>query len=213
MKLGFYTVFGWLIINPLSDCHRHFEFSKSDNGFVISIPENPHIEIFIKIENFSKFRSVILNFEILTSNSKSATQKPTVAKCSLDFHVNKRFSKFWAAILELPFRISKIWQQIRNQHPRKSLYTNFHKNWKFFEIPFRHIGSTIFNFENRTTYSKSVIQKSSVYKFSWKLNDFRNFGPQYWNRHFEFRKSDNGFEISDLENPKIPTFEWIWFIV
>ena len=50
----------------------------------------------------------------------------------------------------------------RNQHPRKPLYTNFHNHWKFFAISFRHIGSTILNFENLTAYSKSVTQKPSI---------------------------------------------------
>ena len=62
--------------------------------------------------------------------------------------------------------------------------TNFHKNWKFFEISIRHIRFTILNFENLTAYSKSATQKPSVYKFSSKLNNFQNFGPPYWNRHF-----------------------------
>ena len=53
-----------------------------------------------------------------------------------------------------------------------TLYTNFHKNLKFFEIFFRHIGSAILNIEKLTAYSKSATQKPSVYKFSWKLNNF-----------------------------------------
>ena len=43
-------------------------------------------------------------------------------------------------------------------------------------------------------------RKSSVYKFSWRLNNFQNFGSPYWN-HFEFSKSDYGFVISIPENP------------
>ena len=55
LKLGSYAVFGSLIINPLSDWYRHFEFSKFDSKFVISVPENLHIRIFIKIGNFRSF--------------------------------------------------------------------------------------------------------------------------------------------------------------
>ena len=82
LKLGFYAVFGSLITNPLSDWNRHFKVLKSDMGFVISIPESPHLQIFIKVRNFSTFRSAILNFEILTVNSKSTTQKPSVNEFS-----------------------------------------------------------------------------------------------------------------------------------
>ena len=68
----------WTIFKTLD---RHFEFSKSDRGFVISIPENPYIQVFIKMENFSKLRSAIVNFENLTTDSKSATSK--IPKCQL----------------------------------------------------------------------------------------------------------------------------------
>ena len=59
LKLGFYVVFGSLMTNPLSDWNRYFDFQKSDSRFVISIPENPHIQIKIKIGTLSKFRSAI----------------------------------------------------------------------------------------------------------------------------------------------------------
>ena len=84
LKLGFYAVFGSLITNPLSDWSRHYEFFKSDSGFVISEPREPP-------------------------------------------------------------------------------YTNFHKNWKFFEIAFRH-------FDLRNTDSESEIKT--------------NYRPKYWNCHF-----------------------------
>ena len=48
--------------------HQHFEFSKSKSRFVISIPENPHIQIFIQNGNFSFF-SAILNSWNLTADS------------------------------------------------------------------------------------------------------------------------------------------------
>ena len=98
----------------------YFEFSKSESGFIISIPENPHLQTSIKIGNFRNFS--------------------------------------------------------------------------------RHIGSTTFNFENLTAYLKLVIKTPSVYKFSWKINNFQNYGPLYWNRHCGLSKSDRGFVISISEN-------------
>ena len=71
------------------------------------------------------------------------------------------------AILEPPFSIFKIWQRIRIQHPRKFPFINFHKNWEFFEISFRH-------FEFRNTFSAfEISEKKSVGKEKkkcWKKN-------------------------------------------
>ena len=70
--------------------HRYFDFSKSDRGLEISIPDNLHIQIFIKMENFSKFRFAILNFENLTTDSKWAISKTPkyqfLSECDLLFN-------------------------------------------------------------------------------------------------------------------------------
>ena len=116
------------------------------------------------------------------------------------------------AILELSFKFFLIWRQIRNKHTWKLQYANFHKNWKFFVISFRHIGSTILNFENLTACLKSATQILSVYRFSWKLNNFQIFGPSYWNHHFEFSKSDRRLVLSIPENTHIQIFRKMNFI-
>ena len=92
----------------------------------------------------------------------------------------------------------KIWTRIRNQHPRKSPNTNFHKNWKFLENPFRH-------FEFRNTDSEFEINNPKTHskQFSCNSKNFQNFGPPYWNRHFEFFKSDGRFLTRIPEDPYI----------
>ena len=62
-------------------------------------------------------------------------------------------------LLEPPFLIFKVCPWISNQQPRKSSYTNSHKNRNFYEISIHRIESATLNFENLTTYSKSATSK------------------------------------------------------
>ena len=83
---------------------------------------------------------------------------------------------------------------------KTSIYTNFHRILKFFEILFRYNVSIIFYFKNLTVYLKSATQKLGAYEFSWKLNKYQNFQPYY------FLISDRGFVISISENPHIQIY-------